>query len=116
MSFLKQLFDQVNMRDGGKTFNNPTGNSGAKAGTPPSVMPSAVQASQLSDFFNRPRGIVAGPVANHQPMQPFGVGQEDDYTPSEALHQTGYINPQTTPHGYFSQGGIPDPKRYPFQF
>lgn len=68
MSFLKQLFDQVNMRDGGKTFNNPTGNSGARAGTPPSVMPSAVQASQLSDFFNRPRGTVAGPVANHQPM------------------------------------------------
>lgn len=58
---------------------------------------------------------------NRQPMQPMQPGlkvgvnrgmqlggqfQEDDYTPSAALEQTDYFDPQTTRHGQFlHQGG-----------
>lgn len=44
-------------------------------------------------------------ITSHE-MQPFGVGQEDDYTPSAYLEQTGYINPQTTVHRVFIQGSL----------
>ncbi len=45
-------------------------------------------------------------VENDYTMQPFGIGAEDDYTASEALHKTGYINPQVTQHGLFLQGSL----------
>ncbi len=40
--------------------------------------------------------------------QPFGRSYEDEYTPNEALHQTGYYNPQTTRNGGFYQGSLSD--------
>lgn len=57
-------------------------------------------------------------VQQGQGMQPFGRGQEDDYTPSAALENTGYYSPQTTQHsGFNQQGGMPmqgvvDPMNY----
>ncbi len=45
-------------------------------------------------------------VQQNYGMQGFGRGQEDDYSPSAALENTGYFNPQTTQHGAFRQGGL----------
>lgn len=51
------------------------------------------------------------PGVVRQGIQPFGHGQEDDYTPSAALENTGYYNPQTTQHGAFRQGSFQNPQQ-----
>lgn len=43
-------------------------------------------------------------MVSRSSSQPFGVGPEDTYTASEAIHQTGYIDPQTSINGRFYQG------------
>ena len=44
-------------------------------------------------------------VQQNPGMQALPAQYEDAYTPSAALEQTGYINPQTTRHGGFMQEG-----------
>lgn len=47
------------------------------------------------------------PVAQAQGMQPHNVPYEDSFTPTEALFNTGYFNPQTSLHGNFVQPMVP---------
>lgn len=35
--------------------------------------------------------------------QPFGIPQDDSYTPSESIFHTGYTSPQVTSHGMYNQ-------------
>lgn len=49
-------------------------------------------------------------VQQNRGQQPVGAQYEDEYTPSAALENTGYINPQTTQNGMFRQPGGYNPQ------
>lgn len=129
MNFFDKLKAQVNMNDGGKTWSNPSANQDA------SQMPRGMQmrpsqpiqqfedGSSLVGRRGAPRIGVSvesgqgreygipqgqqniGPVVSFGGMQQAQAGSEDDFTPSAALENTGYINPQTTKYGYQQQDG-----------
>lgn len=94
MSFLNRLKDQVNPFDGGKSF----GNQG---------QPQAQQGGNIpfkNGLYPAPYNPMA--VQQAQGTQPAPRMAEDDYTPSDALENTGYFNPQTSLNGEFMhQGG-----------
>lgn len=82
-----------------KVFGQVVVNTGSKA--PINVSQACLSGGLECDGMSL---YVPSPVINNTGMQPFGLGAEDDYTASEALHQTGYYNPHITIHGSLIQG------------
>lgn len=52
-------------------------------------------------------------VEQSQAMQPSTFQFEDDFTPRDALENTGYFNPQTTMYGYKQQNAPLDNPQQP---